>query len=265
MNRKGNQKKGGKKRRLFLWCILLVLLSLAPISYLNWSYITVLAASMHDSLFNRSYFSVREILVRGVKKVGGDEIVVMAGLSQGMNIWDIDPEMIEKKVRKHPWVKRVLVRRELPGRVIIEVEERVVKGIVMLEKLYYVDSEGFVFKEVEKGRKIDWPLLTGLRQVDLASQAGSTRQRIREALRLSELVARSFLAVSEIHFRKQGGLVLYPIDYRIPIRMGWGDWRGKVERLERVLAVWKGKENHLDALNLAFRDRVVVNVRRNKG
>jgi len=58
---------------------------------------------------------VREIQVRGGEKVGGGEIVAMAGLKHGMNLWKIEPGAIEKKIAKHPWVRRVLVRRNFPA------------------------------------------------------------------------------------------------------------------------------------------------------
>ncbi len=53
--------------------------------------------------------------MHGGDKVGGNEIVAIAGLRQGMNIWNVDAVAIEKKIAKHPWVRRVLVRREFPA------------------------------------------------------------------------------------------------------------------------------------------------------
>jgi len=267
VHRKGNKKKeGGKSRPNFLaWAGGVGLVASALALYLNWTPVSRLAGRLSDTLLSNSYFSVQEIKVRGGEKVGGSEIVAMAGMSHGISIWKIHPEIIEKKVGKHPWVKRVLVRRELPRRVVIEVEEREARGIVVLGKLYYADAEGFVFKEVEEGENTDFPLLTGLRQADLTSQAHATRQKIREALRLGDLMARGPLAVSEIHFPPQGGVVLYPMAYPIALRMGWGDWQGKLMRLERVLAMWKGNEARLAALDLSFRDQVVAKIRRVKG
>ena len=97
---------------------------------------------------NSPYFSVREIQLRGGVRIDGVEFVAIAGLKHGMNIWKIDPAAIEKKFAKHPWVRSVFVRREFPRRVVIEVEERTAKAIVAMGKLYYVDADGLVFKEV---------------------------------------------------------------------------------------------------------------------
>jgi len=262
VQRRDNKKKEKKisRRALFVWGTALVLFSSVLSLYLGWPRARRFAGDLRESMLGHSYFSVREIKVRGGEKVGGSEIVAMAGLSHGMNIWKIDPGLIEKKVTKHPWVKRLLVRREFPQRVVIEVEEREARGIAALGKLYYVDSEGFVFKAVEEGEKADFPLLTGLRAEDLISQSHSVRQKIHEALKLVDLVGKSLL-LSEIHFRPQGGLVLYPMSFPVALDMGWGDWEGKIQRLDRVLSLWKGKENRLAAMDLSFQDQVVARLR----
>lgn len=267
LHRRDNKRKEGRRGRLSLlvWSGAAALLSSTLILYLGWRHVPRLASHLSDSLLDHSYFSVREIKVRGGEKVGGNEIVAMAGLSHGMNIWKIDPGSIERKVGRHPWVKHVLVRREFPHRVVIDVEERLARGIVVLGRLYYVDADGFVFKEIGEEEKVDLPLLTGLRQEDLASHAGSTRQKIQEALRLNDLMGKESLSLSEIYFSPSGGLILYPLAYPVAFHMGWGDWQGKVQRLERVLAVWKGREDRLAALDLSFRDQVVARIKKDKG
>ncbi len=262
--REDREHKSGRLRVL-LWSATAVLLLSTLVLYPEWRHVTRLVSHLRDSILGHPYFSVREIKISGGEKVGGSEIVAMAGLSQGMNIWKVDPGIIERKVGQHPWVKRVLVRREFPLRVVIELQERVVKGIIVLEKLYYVDPEGIVFKDVGEGEKVDFPLLTGLQQADFASQAHSTRERVQEALRLIDLMGGAHLALSEIHFRPSGGVVLYPMAYPVALHMGWGDWQGKVQRLDRVLPSWKGREDRLAALDLSFRDQVVARIKKAEG
>ena len=149
------------------------------------------AASVRAFVRENPYFAVREIQVRGGENVGGSEIVAMAGLRHGMNMWKIEPADIERKIAKHPWVRRVLVRREFPRRVVIEVEERTPKAIVALGKLYYVDADGVVFKEVGVGESVNFPLLTGFRPEELSSSTPASRKRIQDAVRLGELMAKS--------------------------------------------------------------------------
>lgn len=264
---RGNKRKDGESGRpnFAAWAAALVLLSSIPALIFAWPHVRRLGGDLRERLLDHSYFSVQEIRVRAGEKVGGSEIVAMAGMNHGMNIWKVDPAAIERKVGKHPWVKRVLVRRELPRRVVIEVEEREAKGIVVLGRLYYVDADGFVFKEVGEGEKTDFPMLTGLQQSDLASQTHATRQKIREALKVADMMREGSLALSEIRFSAQGGLVLYPMVYPVALTVGWGGWQEKAQRLERVLSMWKGKEARLVSLDMSFRDQVVARLRKVQG
>lgn len=237
-----------------------MLLSLV-VSYWGRGEVLRMARHMRDGVIDNPYFSVSEIQVRGGEKVGGAEVMGMAGLKRGMSIWRIDAASIERKVRRLPWVREVRARREFPRRVVIEVAERTPKAILAVGKLYYVDSDGIVFKEVEAGEEVQFPLFTGLRREELTSQDPALRRALQEAVRLSELLHRNSLPLSEIRFQSGNRVVLYPLNHSVALSMGWGDWETKLARLERVLAMWKGKEDRLAALDLSFRDQVVAKLR----
>ena len=253
--------KGGRLRLALEMALGLVLA--APLLYVDWPRAIELARRTQDAVLDHELFSVREIKVNGGEKVGGSEIVAIAGLSHGMSIWRIDPAEIEKKVASHRWVSRVLVRREFPRRVVIEVEEREAKAIAALGKLYYVDRDGFIFKAVEDGERTDFTLLTGLKQDDLRTPTSfTTRQRIQEALGLNDLMAKDAFALSEIHFLPQEGFIVYPVGRRVALSMGAGNWEDKLKRLARVLALWKGNEDRLAILDLSYRNQVVAKLRK---
>jgi cell division protein FtsQ len=235
---------------------------LAGVGYRLSGPIMLAAASLRDFFLDSSYFSVREIQVRGGDKVSGHEIVAVAGLRQGMSIWKVELDQIEKKIAKHPWVRRVLVRREFPSRIIIDVEERTPRAIVAVRKLYYVDSDGAVFKEVAPGEDVKFPLLTGLRAEDVMAADPAVRRRIQDAMRLAELMAQRSHSLSEIHFDALDRLVVYTTSYPVALYMGWGDWDEKLDRMERLLTLWKGHEQRLASLDMSFRDQVVARLRR---
>lgn len=262
--RRTNKKAEAKGGRLRLAIEMALGLVLAlPLLYVDWPQAIELARQTQDAVLDHELFSVREIKVNGGAKVGGSEIVAMAGLSHGMSIWRVDPAEIEKKVARHRWVSRVLVRREFPRRVVIEVEEREAKAIAALGKLYYVDGDGFIFKAVEDGERTDFPLLTGLKQDDLRTPTSfATRLRIQEALGLNDLMAKDSFALSEIHFLPQEGVIVYPVGRRVALAMGTGNWEDKLKRLGRVLALWKGNEDRLAILDLSFRNQVVAKLKK---
>ena len=238
------------------------LIVLSAVFYEWRSQLMISVGSARRFVLESPYFSVREIQVRGGEKFGGHEIVTLAGLKHGMNMWRIEPATIEKKVAKHPWVRRVLVRREFPRRVVVEIEERIPKAIVAMGKLYYVDSDGVVFKEVGAGESVQFPLLTGLRPDELGSRDPTVQRKIQDAVRLSDLMAKGSQTISEVHFEAADRVTLYTTAYPLALHMGWGDWEDKVQRVDRVLKLWKGHEERLVALDASFADQVVARVRR---
>ena len=262
-NRKRNERLG--RRRLVWLGGVAIFLLLSAAAYRWHAPLKAAVAAAPAWFFENAYFFVREIQVRGGERVGGDEIVAMAGLRHGMNIWKIEPGGIERKVAKHPWVRRVLVRREFPRRVVIEVEERAPKAVVALGQLYYVDADGVIFKEVGAGENVNFPLLTGLRPEQLARTNPTLRGRIQEAVRLGDLMAKDSRTLSEIHFDESGRLVVYTTAFPVALKMGWGDWDAKLKRLDRVLALWKGNEERLASLDVSFNDQVVARLRKVRG
>jgi cell division protein FtsQ len=212
-------------------------------------------------VLDNPYFAVREIQVRGTERVRGGELVALAGLRNGMTIWNIDPVAIEKKLARHPWLRRVVVRREFPRRVLIEVTERVPKAIIAVGRLYYVDGDGLIFAEVSQADKLSLPMITGLRPEQVSARDAALRRRLKEAVQLGELMAVDQHKISEIHFSAPERVVLYTTALPTALHMGWGDWRGKVERVKRIFSLWRGHEERLASLDVSFAGQAVVRIK----
>lgn len=261
-NRKRDLQRG--RRRWLIAGLLALSLVAGVLLYRLSGPVAIALRSTRDFVADNRYFAVRQIEVHGGDKVRGDEIVAMAGLRQGMNIWSVDAVAIEKKIAKHPWVRQVLVRRDFPRRIVIAVEERAPKAIVGAGKLYYIDADGAVFKEVEPGENIKYPMLTGIYAQALMYGDPMARKRIRDAIRLTDLMAQHSHTLSEIHFEAPDSLVVYPTKYPVAWRFGWGDWEEKIAHLDRLLELWKGNEARLASLDMSFRDQVVARLRAKK-
>src|SRR4029078_6401753 len=162
--RRDNRKKDHRRwrRRLLQVGAVLGAVVLAAAIYRLSGPFGIAAAFLYDFVLDNAYFLVREVHVHGGEKVSGSEIVAIAGLHRGMSIWKVDLAAIEKRIATRPWVRRVLGRREVPLRIVMDVEERVPKAIVAIRKLYYVDGDGLVFKEIGPGENVKFLLLTGL-------------------------------------------------------------------------------------------------------
>jgi cell division protein FtsQ len=265
--RKDNRRRLGRSRRSWRWLGAVVVVAVGAVAGLFYGWggrMDAVGVTVRAFVMDSPYFSVSEIKVRGGDKVGGSAIVAIAGLKHGMNIWTIDPAAIEKKISGEPWVRRVVVRREFPRRIVIDVEERVAKAIVAMGKLYYVDGDGVIFKEVGDGENVQFPLVTGLRPEDLTASDPKLRRRLQDAVHLGDLMTNDAHTLSEIHFDAPDRVVLYTVDYPVALHMGSGDWEAKLRRLNRVLSLWKGHEERLISLDVSFRDQVVTRLRQSR-
>lgn len=221
-----------------------------------------MARDISQFVLTHPHFTVRDVKVFGAERVKGEDIVVMSGLRPYTGIWSADPVELGRGVERHPWVKRALVRRELPARLIITVEEWSPGGIVALDRLYYVADDGVIFKALDEEDSVDLPFVTGLRAAGLAPEAADTRKKLSQVLELARTVERTGLDLSEVRFRSDGGVVLYPVSYAVPFHMGWGDWDDKLRRLRWFLREFREQQDRFRVVDLSFKGQVVTRPRK---
>jgi len=226
------------------------------LALLAWPYV-------RDAIQQHPYFAVREVVVRGNRHLAPDAVRRLAGVEPGKSVWAVDSVRAERSLEDAPWVRRARVWRELPDRVVIQVREERPVAIVALSDaapaLHYVGPHGKVFARLEPTDPRDHPYITGLRVADLGADAVGLRA-IRRSISLLRLAGRRG-RVSEIHVDRERGLTLLPVDPRIPIEVGWVDYRRRLARLNTVLERLAGRQDEIIRVSLRFEDEVIVRVR----
>lgn len=204
------------------------------------------------------YFAVREISVQGAERyVSESAVLAWLDIAPGVSVWDVSPARTRARLEAHPFVARAVVHREFPDRLSIEVRERRPQALVLLDRLYYLDRTGTVFGPLAERNGRDYPVITGM---DEHVPAGKRAVVLRRLSRLSRLCARRecFGGVSEIHLDARLDVVLHPRSPRVPVVLGWGSWPEKIDRAERALAQWEGEVERLAAVDVRFRNQVVM-------
>ena len=64
-----------------------------------------------------------------------------------------------------------------------------------------------------------------------------------------------------MHLEAARGVVVYPSVPRVPVVLGWGSWPVKLDRAQRVLDGWHGPIERLAAVDVRFRNQVVLSFR----
>jgi cell division protein FtsQ len=181
-------------------------------------------------------FALQTVSFSGLQRASRGELLKLAGLGAGQNLWTLDPGALERAMLQHPWVQSVEVTRRFPKGVSVEVVEHAPAALAVLGDLYVLDDEGEPFKRVTPGDGLDLPLVTGVEREDYVADADKVRERLRGALDVARAYTRVLPGrterLSEVRLG-DAGLALVTATGQ-EVRLGAGDTEVKLERLARV-------------------------------
>ena len=114
----------------------------------------------YRALTTSEYFTIRTITINGAKHADRATLLRAAGLQEGMNSLAVNIADVERALRKSPWVANISVKRHLPDRFEIDVEERMPAFWVLKDDgLVYADSKGNFIAPVEAENFLSLPSL----------------------------------------------------------------------------------------------------------
>jgi cell division protein FtsQ len=211
-----------------------------------------------------SYFNLQQIDIVGQRRLSRTEVIEAAELEYGVNLLTIDLTQTADRLKRHPWIRSAGVYRRLPGRLSIEIDERIPRGVLAAERLYYVDDQGEAFSRVLPGDSVDFTLFTGINAEDLKTGSPEVQEMIRKGFNLLDLIERSGTdpdssGISEIQISLHEGLTLRTRHGRA-IVFGSNDFEVKLLRFERLkqFLIYRGEWGTARIINLDFEDRAIV-------
>ncbi|MDT8367834.1 MAG: FtsQ-type POTRA domain-containing protein [Longimicrobiales bacterium] len=158
-------------------------------------------------LVDLDLFRAREVQLEGLVRLERGRVLRTAGIDHTTNIWE-DLEIFEDRLEAHPLVRSVRVTRAIPGRLIVEIEEREPVGLVPTPTLEPVDREGRYLPLDPARWQLDLPLLRP-RSIPLDGETRPAPARLRTLAHLADAMRSEgvfWSRVSEI--REEGGGVV---------------------------------------------------------
>ncbi|MBI5420218.1 MAG: FtsQ-type POTRA domain-containing protein [Deltaproteobacteria bacterium] len=199
--------------------------------------VTAAGAAVYSWLGRSSLFSVRDIDMNPCVYVAKDEVSgILSGAPQG-NIWSLSSRDIGRRLLSHPWVRSVSVRKALPDRLVVRIDERKPAAMINLDALYYVDDEGKIFKRLTAYDPKNFPIVTGFSQGELSARDAVTLQNLKKTLELLRCTDSGVLRqnVSEVHFDAQEGYTIVTRDSALQLKIGMMDFREAMRRIEEAM------------------------------
>ncbi|WP_306536318.1 cell division protein FtsQ/DivIB [Geobacter sp.] len=205
---------------------------------------------------------VEAIEVSKLRHLTRDEVVDLTGVRPGDSMLGLRLRHIGEQLAKNPWIETVQVRRYFPHTLSIEVVEREPVAVMNLGFLYYMDAKGEVFKPLTQGDSLNFPVITGITEEELARDPKGTKEILTGAVALMDLLKKgrvfTLADVSEIHIDKGFGLTLFTAAGGVPVRLGTEGYEDKLARFATVYGELKEQMVAVEYIDCDYQDKIIV-------
>ena len=213
----------------------------------------------YHQLTNAGYFEVKEIVLKGLNRTREPDVIRLAGLNKPVNIFALRLGEMGEELKRHPWIKDVSLKRQMPETIIVEVVEHRPVALLDIGEIYYLDETGKPFKKLGTEEENGLPVVTGFTRLDLIQGEMETVLDLLNIL--SERNDRVRVEnIASIKYDRIRGITLRTREDNLLVEAGSKDYRVKFERLGRVLAHLKieGLDRDLAYINLECGPRVII-------
>jgi cell division protein FtsQ len=193
----------------------------------------------YEHATSADYFAVDEIRIDGNKRLSQTEVLAVAQVEHGMNIFAVDVDEVAQRLRAHPWIADATASRRLPRSLAMEVVERRAEALVLFDVPYLLDDSGEVFKRWVAGDPRPRPIFTGFTREEFAADEEIVRAGVRDAIALARRYRAAGIErrapLHEIHHEVDGSFSLTIGEDPFYVRFGKGPYRKKLRRLAELL------------------------------
>ena len=250
--------KPGRKRRVSLrrvWQLVKVVSVLSITVYGGWRGATLLLGA--------PALQISRITMRGNERLSRGEVLALLDGLRGQNILTVDLEEWRARLRASPWVASAELRRLLPGRIDVELQERHPIGIGRLAKsLYLIDAIGVVIDEYGPNyAEFDLPIIDGLAAAPSDGGGAVDVRRVRLAANvMTALQARADIAaqVSQIDVSDAHDAVVLLEGDTTLLRLGDADFVDRIQQYLDVGPALRERVEEIDYVDLRFDERLYV-------
>jgi cell division protein FtsQ len=81
-------------------------------------------------MFNSKFCNIEEVIIKGNNYLSENEIFAKSQIKLGKNIFKLDLNKVINSLKEEPWIRELEVKRVIPKKIIISLEERKAAAIV---------------------------------------------------------------------------------------------------------------------------------------
>jgi cell division protein FtsQ len=199
---------------------------------------------------------MKEIIFSGNKHLTDTELKAIMGIKGNEGLLELSGKDLSARLLKSPWVRAVSLRKNLPDKLLIKIEEAAPFALLEMKgRTFFVDDKGKLLEEIKNESVPFLPIISGdpfknnavfsesLSLVKAIKDKGfvSTKNRI-------EVIIPPNSGPEDISMQVDGTLV----------KVGYGEYEEKLQRLLELEGEIVRRGIPVDYIDLRFANRVVV-------
>lgn len=150
---------------------------------MGWLFIGLALLTLHDFLIQWDRFAIREIRISGNRLISREEMLEIAGLQEGMNVFRVNPYLCTKRLREDPRVQYADVTISWPDAIQIQLIERSPMARIQMDHPVFIDVEGTCFQASDRYPIEGIPVVEGLEPRDFPAHGVPASTAYQETMR----------------------------------------------------------------------------------
>ena len=204
-------------------------------------FLSLLFVLGHDVVTQASMFEARHIVVLGNRHLAESEILDLADIEPGSNIFAVNLVKARKQLLSNGWIAEARVGREIPDRLVLRIREHEPVALLDLGEKYVLSREGTVIKRWEITDTFMLPLVTGLSYSDIPLEGGVRNESFAALMQVLQIArsdggALSLDRLERIDVDRGLGITLHATGPVKSARIGFAGYDEKYRRVDRLLA-----------------------------
>jgi cell division protein FtsQ len=220
------------------------------------------------------YFNISDIAIEGNVSLERDEILSLCNIKEGQSIFSADMDNIYKLLKRHPWIRDASVKKELPDRLSIKINERIPAAVLKSNGFYLIDKDGVILTELKEDAEIVLPVILEPETFTYKEGKMVNSQEVLSSINIAERIKGINSVFSGLPLKDEM-LRLEPISIN-RVKLYLRDREGYIiinsenmdknfknlpvamKRLNEDTAPFHADGRELDYIDLSYRDKVIV-------
>lgn len=221
------------------------------------------AKRLYPLFIEAQYFRVHTIEISGLLTLPREEIAYLLGITPETTLWQLDLPRLGTRLEHHPYVKSVILRREFPNTLRVQLQERKPYLVVSSgTQRMLIDDESVVLRAYvpEQDPKMPQIILTQQRALEPGMRL--RQQEVQHAHTLLQTYQASPLAtllqLTSVKVQPSGTSVWRFEQYPFDVRFGDEGMTTQFGRLPLALRYITQQHLAVRTVDLSYRKRIII-------